>query len=271
MLINVLTALLVVAAIGFIAGVLLAVAYHFFKVEENETVKSVRGCLPGANCGACGFAGCDSYAEAVADGKAEPNLCIPGGADVAQQLAGILGVEVTADEPKVAFVACNGDCEAAKYSAIYDGMKSCKAAVSIFGGPYDCRFSCLGCGDCASVCPADAIDVYDGLAHIDPKACIGCGKCVNTCPKFIIKLVPKDAVIAVACNNADKGAVARKNCEHACIGCKKCEKTCPNGAISVLNNFAIVDYDKCSKCGACVEQCPVGCLKSVDFVNGRIG
>ena len=94
---NILTALLVVGVLGILAGVLLALASHFFKVEEDETVKNVRDALPGANCGACGFAGCDSYAEAVAQGKAEPNLCIPGAGAVADKHslnAGFLTVSV---------------------------------------------------------------------------------------------------------------------------------------------------------------------------------
>ena len=119
---SILIPLLVLSAIGVLAGVLLALASHFFKVEENETVKAVRECLPGANCGACGFAGCDAYAEAVADGKAEANLCIPGGSDVAGQLSDILGVEVSVGEPKVAYVNCSGDCSAVAQKTIYEGL-----------------------------------------------------------------------------------------------------------------------------------------------------
>lgn len=268
---EILTALLVVAAVGVIAGVLLAVASHFFAVPENETAKKVRGCLPGANCGACGYAGCDAYAEAVAEGKAEANLCIPGSADVAGQLSNILGVSVKAEAPKVAFVSCTGDCNAVSSTVIYDGMKNCGAAKMIYGGPSSCKFGCIGCGDCADVCPVDAICVHDGLAHVDPRTCIGCGKCVKTCPKNIITLVPQTIAAAVACSNTEKGAVARKNCKNACIGCKKCEKICPEGAIKVIDNLAVIDYGKCAGCGICTEQCPTGCLKLVDMVNGRIG
>lgn len=268
---EILTALLVMAVVGLIAGVLLAVASHFFAVPENETAVKVRECLPGANCGACGYAGCDAYAEAVANGKAEANLCIPGGADVANQLADILGVSVNVGAAKVAFVNCTGDCNAVNSTVIYDGIESCGAAKMIYGGPSSCKFGCIGCGDCADVCPVDAICVHDGLAHIDPRVCIGCGKCVKTCPKSIITLVPQTIAAAVACSNTEKGAVARKNCKNACIGCKKCEKICPEGAIVVQNNLAVIDYDKCADCGICTEQCPTGCLKLVDMVNGRIG
>ena len=268
---EILTALLVVAAVGLIAGILLAVASHFFAVAENETAKKVRECLPGANCGACGYAGCDAYAEAVAEGKAEANLCIPGGADVASQLSDILGVSVSASAPKVAFVNCTGDCNAVNSTVIYDGMQNCGAAKMIYGGPSSCKFGCIGCGDCADVCPVNAICVHDGLAHVDPRVCIGCGKCVKTCPKSVISLVPQTIAAAVACSNTEKGAVARKNCKNACIGCKKCEKICPEGAIKVIDNLAVIDYEKCADCGICTAQCPTGCLKLVDMVNGKVG
>lgn len=268
---EILTALLVMAVVGVLAGVLLAVASHFFAVPENETVKAVRECLPGANCGACGFAGCDAYAEAVAEGKAEANACIPGGADVAAQLSEILGVSVSAGAKKVAFVNCTGDCNAVNSTVIYDGMQNCSAAKMIYGGPSSCKFGCIGCGDCMNVCPVDAILICEDLARIDPKTCIGCGKCVKTCPKGVISLVPQTIAAAVACSNTEKGAVARKNCKNACIGCKKCEKICPEGAIKVVDNLAVIDYEKCADCGICTAQCPTGCLKLVDMVNGKIG
>lgn len=268
---SILIPLLVLSVIGVLAGVLLALASHFFKVEENETVKAVRECLPGANCGACGFAGCDAYAEAVADGKAEANLCIPGGSDVAGQLSNILGVEVSVGEPKVAYVNCSGDCSAVAQKTIYEGLQSCKAAAMVYGGPFSCKFGCIGLGDCVAECPVGAISVKDTLAHIDPRVCIACGKCVKTCPKGVISLVGEDVVVAVACSNKEKGAVARKNCMNACIGCKKCEKTCQHDAIKVIDNLAVIDYAKCEDCGECAKVCPTGRLKVVDMKNGVIG
>lgn len=260
---NILTALLVVGVIGVLAGVLLAVASHFFKVEEDETVKAVREALPGANCGACGYAGCDSYAEAVAQGKAEPNLCIPGAAAVADKLSEILGVSVDSKEPGVAFVACNGTCEATSKKAIYEGVESCTAAGMLFGGASSCIYGCVGCGDCAAVCPVDAICVKNSLAHVNPEICIGCGMCVNTCPKHIISIIPKNATTVVMCSNKEKGAVARKNCKNACIGCKKCQLNCPENAITVTDNLAVIDYSKCSGCGLCVDNCPTKCIKNL--------
>ena len=263
-------ALLVVSAIGLIAGVLLAVASHFFAVEENQTTKAVRSCLPGANCGACGFAGCDAYAEAVAEGKTTANLCIPGGPDVAAQLSQVLGVDITVEKPRVAYVNCSGDCNAVGCTVVYDGIKSCRAASMLYGGPELCKYGCVGCGDCVSACPVGAIEVINELARVNPATCIACSACINTCPKGIISLVEEDVVVAVACSNKEKGAQARKHCMNACIGCKKCEKVCPEGAVTVIDNLATIDYSKCSHCRKCAEACPTGRLMVVDLVSTKV-
>ncbi len=268
---EILIAFIVVGGVGLAAGVLLALASHFFGIKEEEKMMKVRECLPGANCGACGYAGCDSYARALVEGKAAPDLCIPGATDTAEALSEILGVEVKVEEPKVAFVNCNGNCEATHKKAIYTGLMTCKAASSIYGGPDACRFGCIGCGDCATACPVNAICVEDGIARVNSKLCIGCGMCIKTCPKDLISFIPRKAKTVVMCNNQEKGAVARKNCTNACIACKKCEKSCPHGAITVIDNLAVIDYSKCTFCGNCAEVCPTGCIKMVDFFQGKIG
>ena len=135
----------------------------------------------------------------------------------------------------------------------------------VYGGPNACRYGCIGCGDCANACPANAICLKDGIARVDTSRCLGCGLCEDICPKKIISMVPQDTKVAVFCSNKDKGADSRKACKNACIGCKKCEKTCPNGAITVVNNCAVVDYSKCSGCKECASACPTGCLQAVFF------
>lgn len=264
---NVLIAFLVVAGIALILGVLLAVISHCFAVPEDPTKAKIRACLPGVNCGACGYTGCDDYAAALAQGGVAPNLCIPGAQSTADEIAAILGVEAGAFEDVVAFVACNGHCGATHNKADYEGVQSCQAAAMLYGGPGSCVYGCLGYGDCAVVCPAEAICLMDGIAHVDTGRCIGCGVCSKTCPKGVIRMVPQGAPVAVQCNNKDTGANARKACQNACIGCKKCEKACPNGAVTVTNNLASIDYTKCTGCGACAEACPTGCLKQVCFPN----
>ena len=216
---NVLIAFIVVSVIGLTAGILLALISHFFGVEENKKVKELRACLPGINCGACGFKGCDDYAAALASGKAKPNLCVPGAETVAYEIADLLGVEVEEINDVVAFVHCNGNCSATAKKAEYDGVSSCRAASMLYGGPDSCRFGCMGLGDCAAVCPANAICLKDGIAHIDTSRCLGCGLCVGVCPKKVISMVPQETATVVMCNNRDKGADARRACINACIGC----------------------------------------------------
>ena len=259
------TVLLAVLPICAVLGVLLAFFSYKFSVKENETAKKVRACLPGINCGACGFKGCDDYAAAIAEGRAEPNLCVPGAETAASEIGEILGVEVAGPNDVVAFVACNGNCEATSKKAAYDGISTCRADSMIYGGPEACNFGCLGLGDCAARCPANAICIKDGIAHVDTSRCLGCALCASVCPKKIISMLPQKTKTAVMCNNKDKGAEARKVCKNACIACKKCEKTCPHGAIAVVNNLAKIDYSKCTGCGACAEACPTGCLKKVFF------
>ena len=265
--IDILFAFGVVSIIAIIAGVLLSLISHFFAVEEDPKVKKIRSCLPGINCGACGYKGCDDYAMALGKGSAKPNLCVPGAKHTADAIGELLGVEVDAPKDVVAFVHCNGNCEATTKKANYIGIKTCQAASMLYGGPEACRYGCMGLGDCAAACPSNAICMKDGIAHVDTSLCLGCGLCQNVCPKKLISMVPQEAASVVMCNNRDKGADARKACSNACIGCKKCEKKCPSGAITVTDNLAKIDYTKCTGCGICADECPTGCLKKIFFPN----
>lgn len=266
MLIDILTALGVVVSIAFLMGILLALFVRFFGVEEDIKVKEIRAALPGIQCGACGFKGCNDYAEALAKGNAQPNLCIPGGEDTAKTLGEILGVNVSAaPKNEIAFVRCNGTCDVVAIRSAYDGITSCKAQAAFFGGIKSCAYGCLGCGDCAKVCPSHAIVMDNGVAKVQPDRCVGCGLCAKECPKKIISIIPQGAPVAVFCNNHNTGAEARKKCQNACIGCKKCEKVCPEHAVSVIDFCAIVDYAKCVGCGLCAEQCPTGSIHKTRF------
>lgn len=262
---NIVIAFLVMLGIAIVIGILLLVCSHLFFVKDFTKKKEIRDCLPGINCGACGCNGCDGYAEALVEGKAKPNLCIPGAQCVADKISGILGIEAEPFKDVVAFVNCNGTCDAVSKVAKYEGVETCFAATMMYGGTDSCRFGCMGYGDCAAVCPADAICMENGIARVDTSRCLGCGICAKTCPKHIISMLSQYTETVVMCSNTQKGADARKACKNACIACKKCEKTCPNGAISVQNNLAVIDYDKCTNCGECVKECPTGCLKTVFF------
>ena len=266
---DILIPILLLAGVAAICAVVLTLASIFFKVKEDETAIAIHDCLPGANCGACGYSGCDGYAKALSEGTTTAtNLCVPGGDSTSAEIAEILGVEAADVVEKVAYVACNGTCAATERKYDYHGYKSCIAANLSYSGDKTCTYACLGYGDCAKVCPQDAISIADGIAHVDPQKCIGCGLCARICPNGIIKIVDDTTRVAVKCSNHDKGALTRKYCTNGCIGCMKCQKTCPHGAIKVENNLATIDYSLCTGCGACAEVCPVHCIHEGNFICG---
>lgn len=260
---------IILFAIGLLCALLLTLSSIFFGIKENETAAAIRDCLPGANCGACGYSGCDSYAQALSQGQTtKTNLCIPGGDGTAAQIANILQVEAEDVIEKVAFVACNGVCDAAEIKYDYKGLKTCTSASLSYKGEKSCNYACLGYGDCVKACPQNAITVENGVAKVDSRLCIGCGICARQCPNGVIKLINATSNPVVACSNHDKGALTRKACTNGCIGCKKCEKTCPNGAIKVENDLAVIDYSLCTSCGECVKACPVHCIHESHFTCG---
>lgn len=255
----------IVTAIGLFAGLILSAASNFFAVQVDETAGKLREVLPGANCGSCGYAGCDDYAVKVAAGEAAANLCTPGGADVANRIGAVLGVEVGAVEEKRAQVLCRGHLETTQYIMDYIGPQTCAACNALYQGRRSCSHGCLGFGDCVRVCPSDAVHIVDGVAVVDSVRCTGCGMCVKECPNAIIQIVPARAKLFVACRSTDKGAYTRKLCKNGCIGCMKCQKICPSGAIVVENNLARVNPEKCTVCGQCVDVCPVKCIQRSDY------
>ena len=249
-------------AIALIAALLLSLAAKFMAVPVNETQAAIRAELPGANCGACGFAGCDDYAAALAEGgDVKTNLCVPGADAVAAAIAAILGQDAEDVIEQVANVRCSGLCDVTKPEMDYQGLKTCAAAKGLFGGPGSCKYGCIGFGDCERVCPYGAIQVCNGLAKVDREKCVGCGMCARTCPQHIIDIIPDVKRVYVACSSADKGAVTNKLCSAGCIGCKLCEKACKFDAIHVENNHAVIDIDKCKNCGLCAKACPKKVIK----------
>lgn len=254
----------IVAGIALFMGVVLTLAAKFMAVKVDEKLAQIREALPGINCGACGFAGCDDYASALASGKAEAtNLCTPGGADTARAVSEALGVEAQEVEIKYAQVRCAGNCESSKYIMDYQGPPTCESCNYFYQGRRGCSHACLGFGDCAVVCPEDAIYMEKGLAVVDKDHCIGCGLCVSRCPNSLIQLVPEESQVFVACSSTDKGAFTRKVCSAGCIGCKKCERVCPHGAVTITGNLALIDPSKCTSCGECVSQCPTKVIRSL--------
>ena len=195
------------SVIAIVAAVLLTLASSFFSVKENEKFAPIRECLPGANCGACGYSGCDAYAKALAEGQSEATaLCVPGGAEAAASISEILGVKAGAVTERVAYVYCNGNCNAVERKYDYQGHLSCRTADMTYSGDKACAYACLGYGDCVAACPKGAISVIDGVAKVDPTLCIGCGICVRTCPNNIIRMLNADTRTAVTCSNKEKQA-----------------------------------------------------------------
>lgn len=253
-------AIVVLGVMGGVFGALLAFASKIFHVDTDPRLEEVRACLAGANCGACGFAGCDGYAAAVVSGTAPTNKCVPGGKDAAEKVAAIMGVAGGDVERIVAFVPCSGEDGVAARRFHYNGPKNCQAGM-LFGGrdSRDCKFACVGLGTCVQACQFDAMHIVNGIAKVDREACKGCGACKEACPKKIILMIPYKQKVMPQCSSKDRGAVVMKVCDAGCIGCMKCQRECPvkpEPAITVTDNLAHIDTSKCIGCGHCATVCP---------------
>ena len=267
-------AVIVLGAIALVASVVLYAVSKKFAVKEDPRIGQVLEVLPGANCGGCGFAGCGGMADALVKGADLGSIdgltCPVGGSAVMGQVADLLGMAVANADPMVAVVRCNGSCEHRPRTVVYDGMRTCQAVNATSAGETGCGFGCLGCGDCVAACQFGAIsmDCETGLPVVDEEKCTACGACAKACPRRIIELRkkgPKGRRVYVRCVNKDKGAVAKKACAAACIGCGKCQKVCRFEAITVENNVAYIDFNKCRLCTKCVDECPTGALVKVNF------
>lgn len=254
-------AVLVLGVTAVIFGLILAFAAKVFEVEVDPRLPEIQSALAGANCGGCGYPGCDGYASGVVNDGAATNRCSVGGAPVAQKIAEIMGVKAEAAEPMRAFVRCKGTNEASPRQVEYDGVKDCRAAATVPGGsPNACPFGCIGFGTCVSVCPFGALSMENGLPKVNTDKCTGCGVCVSNCPKAVLTLVPRKANIVVACNSHWKGPMVRKVCSAGCIGCGMCARECPVQAITLDHDLAVIDPNKCIGCGRCVSKCPTKCI-----------
>ena len=268
---EIIIAIAILGGLGVGFGAVLAAASKVFYVEADPRLEQLNACLPGANCGGCGYAGCAAYAEAVLNGEAPIGKCAAGGNECAQAMAEIMGVEAEEVTRKVALVRCSGEkiydkdgnlVRGVKSKATYEGFKDCIAASKVGGnGPISCKYGCLGFGTCVKACKYEAISVVSGVAKVNEDRCVGCMACANVCPRQLIVPVEPHRNVVIACNSMAKGAVTTRSCTLGCIGCGLCKKICPEGAITVANNLAVIDYSKCTNCGLCATVCPKHLIK----------
>ena len=254
-------AVISLSSIGLLCAAIITVASKVMYVKVDVRVEKINKCLPGANCGACGFSSCEAYAEALVRGETASNLCLPGGETAYKQINEILGLDESGGlAKKVAVIRCLGDSTIVKDKMDYFGEKACFAAKNLFGGQRSCTFGCMGFGDCLKVCPSEAICIENGLARIDPRRCSGCGVCLKVCPSGVITIEAIPLHVAVMCSNMEKGARVRAKCSRGCIGCKKCVGVCPAKTITVTDSLARIDYSICYGCKECKEVCITKCI-----------
>jgi Na+-translocating ferredoxin:NAD+ oxidoreductase RNF subunit RnfB len=256
---NLVKSTLALGSLGLIFGTGLAFASKKFAVEIDARVAQIREAVPGANCGACGYPGCDAFSAAIAKGEAPITGCPVGGQSLVDELTKIMGIEIAeAIEPEKARLKCHGENKNSPQLYRYNGIMDCSSVDMMpMGGPKACRYGCLGLGSCVRICPFNAIHISDeGIAVVNEEKCTGCGKCVDICPRNLYRLVGISHKVWVACMNNDKGKDVIKVCKVGCIGCQKCIKVCPYDAMLFDKNLATVDYEKCTNCMICVENCP---------------
>ncbi|SDA14619.1 electron transport complex, RnfABCDGE type, B subunit [Ruminococcus sp. YE71] len=251
------------AALGAGAGVLLTAASKVFAVRTDERVELIAEALPQANCGACGFSGCADYADAIVNRGAPCDRCKPGGEKSAKAIGSIMGVEVTAGEPQVAFVRCGGDCTVTPHKYVFEGLQSCADCNRFYNGSKLCTSGCLGYGDCVKVCPENAISVVNRVAVVNKARCIGCGLCAKACPNDLISVRRISQSVDVCCSSSEAARMTHLKCPEGCVGCRLCEKNCPSGAITVIDNHAVIDYEVCDNCGKCAEVCRTGAVRRI--------
>jgi electron transport complex protein RnfB len=265
-----LAGLVVFTALGVVFGFTLAAVARRFHVATNPLVDRVRAQLPSANCGACGFAGCQAYAEAVVErSDVSPNLCAPGRGSVAEALAKLTGKDMGAVTDRIVIMRCHGTSAFARDEALYAGLDTCAAASLVFGGPKACKNGCLGLGDCVKVCPFDALSIGpEGISVVNEAKCTGCGLCLPACPKELFEFYPRNRRVELSCVAKDKQSVVRATCMVGCTLCRKCVSKCPAGAITWDGRTILIDHEKCLAYGpscqeVCVDICPSTILHRV--------
>lgn len=248
---------IILTVIGVVIAVAIGLVAKYFGQEQDPRAEKLLEFLPGANCGACGFAGCADYVKAMLDGSAKPGLCVSMTEENIAEAAKLLGgIEVEHHESKIAVVCCKGSDDVAASRAFYNGVTDCVNAMIVANGGKTCTYGCLGLGTCARACPFGAIEITQKhLAIVHSDLCKGCGKCVAACPRHVIKLVPKSANVHVFCNSPENFKFKKTACKAACIGCKKCAKGSEEGQVEFQGFLARINYDN-PPSEHVVDECP---------------
>lgn len=257
--VNILIAAVALGLMGLLFGLLLMGTEKVFAIPADEKRDAVRAALPGANCGACGYPGCDGCADAIACGKAPVNACPVGGKPVADKISAIMGNAEAADAVrKVASVIAKVIPSIARRSLSTAAFRTAWRRLSSMTATRLAKFACLGLGTCARVCPFDAIhvDPVKKIAVVDDEKCVACGKCVAICPKGVLSLRPVTEDVTVRCRNTEPAKKVLSACSTGCIHCGKCFRVCPHGAITMTNGLPVIDQSKCQHCMACADACP---------------
>ena len=247
--------------LGVLFGTGLVLAARAFHVDQDERIDEAIEILPGVNCGGCGYAGCNSYAEAVVEGE-KITLCTAGGPEVAEMLADLMGVEVSEVVKLRAVVHCQGGRSKCGLRFNYVGEQDCRAAQITAGGPKKCAYGCLGLGSCAAACPYDAIAMSeDSLPIIDAEKCTSCGICVRTCPRDIISLLAEPYKVYLGCSVHERGKSVKEMCEVSCSACNLCVKKDPHEAIEMVDLLPVLDFEKGEgDFIVAAEVCPMNCF-----------
>ncbi len=263
-----LIAIATMGGLGFLFSSGLAFADKKLRVEENPLIEKVYETLPGANCGACGSAGCYDFAIKVVEGKIQSNNCPVGGEETTSAISEILGVENSTTIKLFPRILCNGNkFHALKKDVNLIGPEGCAIEALISGGNKLCNYGCLGSGDCVKACPFNAIYINeDELPEVIEELCTGCGLCAKACPRNIIEMHPINRNVFVFCKNQDEPKRAKDICKVACIGCGICARK-SDGGVEMDNYLAIIHYDKFDESKIPFDKCSTNAIKKINLLQ----